>query len=178
MVEIGEVALAALLERVRDAQLQRPARPRRDLVGARARRLADELDLRDRRGALAVRVRDAVGARVAAADHDDVLAGGGDHVVALGRGRRAGHPAAELAGHEAVALVEVVHREVHARQLAARAPAGRAARASRSRSRPRRSSARSSPASTSLADVDAEAELDALGRELLDAALDDASSRS
>ena len=53
--------------------------------GREARRLADQLDLRDRRGALAVRVRDAVGARVAAADHDHVLAGGADHVVAGGR---------------------------------------------------------------------------------------------
>ena len=48
--------------------------------GRRRRRLADELDLGDRRGAFAVRVRDAVGAGVAAADHDHVLPGGGDRV--------------------------------------------------------------------------------------------------
>jgi hypothetical protein len=49
-----EVALAALLQRVRDAELQRPPRPRRHLVGAGPRRLADQLDLRHRRGTLAV----------------------------------------------------------------------------------------------------------------------------
>ena len=48
-------------------------------------RLADQLDLRHRRRALAVGVRDAVGAGVAAADHDHVLAGGGDDLLALGR---------------------------------------------------------------------------------------------
>ena len=54
--------------------LHRPGRPGRQIVGPAGRGLADELDLRHRGGALAVCVRDAVGAGVAAADHDHVLA--------------------------------------------------------------------------------------------------------
>ena len=46
-----EVALAPLLQRVGDAELHRPARPGRHVVGPRRRRLADDLDLRDRRRA-------------------------------------------------------------------------------------------------------------------------------
>ena len=69
-----EAALAALLQRVRGAELHRPERPRRQVVGPRDGRLAEQLDLRHRRGLLAVRARDAVGAGVAAADHDHVLA--------------------------------------------------------------------------------------------------------
>ena len=56
-----------------------------------------------------MRVRDAVGAGVAAADHDHVLARRRDHALGSRRAR-----------DEAVALVEVVHREVHAVELAAR----------------------------------------------------------
>ena len=44
--------------------------------GRRCGRLAEQLDLRHRRRALAVRVADAVRAGVAAADHEHVLAGG------------------------------------------------------------------------------------------------------
>ena len=133
-----EVALAALVQRVGGAELHRPARPRRDVVGPRGRRLADELDLRHRRGALAVRVADAVGARVAAADHDHVLAGRRDHRSrARARRRRSG-----CAGRGTPS-------RSGRRRARARAPAGRAGRASRSRRRPRRDRARSSPASTS-----------------------------
>src|SRR6185436_16712833 len=61
-----EVLLPALLAGVRAAHLHRPQWPRREVVGPRRRRLADQLDLRNRRGAFAVRVADAVGAGVAA----------------------------------------------------------------------------------------------------------------
>ena len=64
-----------------------------------------------------MRVPDAVGAGVAAADHDHVLAGRGDHVH--GRRRCADDLRPELARHPAVALVQVLHREVHAVELAA-----------------------------------------------------------
>ena len=67
-----------LLHRVGEAVLLRPQRPRRAVVGPVVGRLGQQLELHDRRGALADRVPDAVGAGVAAADDDDVLAGGGD----------------------------------------------------------------------------------------------------
>ena len=165
-----EVLLAAadrlgLLHRVGEAELLRPQRPRRAVVGARgaAARAAARAATTDAR-ALADRVADAVGAGVAAADDDDVLARRGDRACRRRTRRR----------DPAVAHVEVVHREVHAVELAARRPAGRAARASRSPARPRRTRSRSSSARHVDADVDAAAQLDALGDELLDAALDDA----
>ncbi len=140
--------------------------------GREARRLADQLDLRHRRGALAVRVRDAVGAGVAAADHDHVLAGGGDHRRLR---RAAGAPGIcgpSLARDVAVALVEVLHREVDAAELAARhRQVARDARAGRDHDRVE---LRPQLVGGDVdADVDAEAELDALGGELLDAPLDD-----
>src|SRR6185437_15072470 len=58
----------------------------------------------------------AVSARVASADHDDMLAGGADRLAH--RGLCHARLRTVLAGHEAVALVEVVHREVDALQLA------------------------------------------------------------
>ena len=67
-------------------------------------------------GALAERVRDAVHAGVAAADHDHVLALGADHAARAASARPGGPPTRATA---AVALVEVVHREVHAGELAA-----------------------------------------------------------
>ena len=104
-----EVLLAAFLDGVGAAQLHRPARPRREVVLAVGGRLAEQLDLRHRRRALAVRVADAVRAGVAAADHDHVLAGRGDRRRALA-----------VAGDPAVAAVEVLHRVVDAVELAPR----------------------------------------------------------
>ena len=78
VVETAKSRSPPSFERVRGAQLHRPERPRRQVVRALRGRLAEQLDLRHRGGALAVRVRDAVGAGVAAADHDHVLAGGGE----------------------------------------------------------------------------------------------------
>src|SRR5271166_1296974 len=134
-------------------------------------RLGQELELGDRARALAHGVADAVGAGVAAADHDDVLAAGADLIADRGLGgRRLG---SELARDPAVALIEVVHREVHAVELAARhRQVARHARAGRQHDRV--------IALAQLVDlyvgahVDAAAELDALGCELLDAALNDA----
>src|SRR5947209_7190575 len=87
-------AVAALLVRAGGAQDQRPARPRSDVVGTLRRRFGQQLELRDRRRPFAVRVAEAVGAGVAAADDHDVLAGGADRL-----GRR------WVARHEAVALL-------------------------------------------------------------------------
>jgi hypothetical protein len=64
----------------------------------------------DRGAALAVGVTEAVRARVAAAEDDDVLAGGGD--LDLRVGREACHPP--------VLLHQVIHREMDAAELAAR----------------------------------------------------------
>ena len=64
--------------------------------------LAEQLDLHHRGGAFTVRVADTVGAGVAAADHDNVLAGGADPAVA------------------ALTGVEVVHRKVDAVEIPAR----------------------------------------------------------
>src|SRR4029078_3198125 len=81
-----EVLLAAagclsLLPRVTESELLRPQRPRRPVVGAGGGGLREQLELHDGRGTLADRVAHAVGARVAAADDDDVLALGGDRAV-------------------------------------------------------------------------------------------------
>jgi hypothetical protein len=107
-----------------------------------------------------VRVADAVGAGVAAADDDDVLARRGDrgHV----RGVR----------DPAVAPGEVLHRRVDAVQLA---PGdGQVARHARARGEDDRVELRAQVAERDVdADVDAEPQLDALGHELLHAALDD-----
>ncbi len=99
---------------------------------------------------------DAVGARVAAADHDHVLPGGADRGLATELDR-------------AGALIEVLHREVDAVELAARH--GQVARNTRP--------GREHDGVVLFAklierrDIDAEAELDAFGDELLHAALDE-----
>src|SRR4051794_15252152 len=149
-----EVARASFLQRIRGAQLHRPQRPGRDVVGTRRGRLAEQLDLRDGRGALTVGVADAVGAGVAAADHDHVLPGGRD-VPLPPRAR-----------------VQVVHREVHAVELASgHRQVARDARAGREHER--------IVALPELADLDVPAdvgavdELDALGDQLLHPALDE-----
>ena len=72
----GEVvALAAFFVRARDLEEQRMHRPRLRRAALSRRLLADR-EVRHRLRALAVRGSDAVSARVAAADHDDVLAAG------------------------------------------------------------------------------------------------------
>ena len=63
----------------------RPVRPGQRLVLA-LRRLRQDLELRHRGGALAVRGADAVGAGVAAADHHDVLALGADRAAGAASG--------------------------------------------------------------------------------------------
>ena len=86
VVLLADAALARLLHRVAEAVLQRPLRPRGAIVGAARGRLGQQLELHDRSGALAQRVADAVRTGVAAADHDDVLAGGGDLAASGGCG--------------------------------------------------------------------------------------------
>ena len=108
------VALAAFLVRRRRAQLDRPVRPHQRLVLALGR-LRQQLELRDRRRALAVRRADAVGAGVAAADDDDVLARGDDLVRHARRRRRPGSAAAGIPSRNG------------RRRGRGRAPAGRAA---------------------------------------------------
>ena len=84
---------------------------------------------------------------------------------------------AELARGPAVALVEVVHREVHAVELAARR--GQVAGDAGAGREHDRVEARAQLLGVHVdAHVDAAAQLDALGGELLDAALDDRTSRS
>ena len=124
---IAKSALAALLQRVRACGASSASSGHGVRSSGRVRgRLAEQLELRHRaRRPRGCALRDAVRAGVAAADHDHVLARGGDH-----RRRRRGGAAARgpsCAATAAVALVEVVHREVDAVELAARAPAGRAA---------------------------------------------------
>src|SRR6478752_1268031 len=154
-----EVALAALLEGIRGAELHRPARPRRQVVRARGRRLADQLDLRHRGGPFAVCVRDAVGARVTAADHDDVLAGGRD--------RRC-----RCAVDDALPLGQVLHREVDAGELSPGHE--QVARDARAGGHDDRVVLGAELGDVDVdADFDTEPELDALGGELSDAALDE-----
>ena len=69
----GVHPLAALLVGRRRAEHERPGRPRGG-VGPGVGRPGHDLELVDRRRALAVRGAEAVGAGVAAADDDDVLA--------------------------------------------------------------------------------------------------------
>src|SRR5258708_11759294 len=75
----GEIALRALLVRGGGAQLERPVRPRERLVLLLGR-LRHQLEVHHRFRALAERSADAVAARVAAADHDHMLARGHDLV--------------------------------------------------------------------------------------------------
>ena len=123
-------------------------------------RLAEQLDLGDRGRPLPVRLRHAVGARVAAADHHDVLA-------------RRGQPAARSARDRTRAVVQVLHREVHAvelparhRQVARNARAGRDDDGIVALPQLRRAEI--------LADVHAEAKLDTFGDQLLDTPLHEA----
>ena len=87
----------------------RPVRPG-GLVVAALGRLGQDLQLRHGDGALADRRAHAVAARVAAADHDHVLALGGEHGLPLPRGL-------VVAGHAAVLLAEEVHGQVHAAEV-------------------------------------------------------------
>src|SRR3970282_2576995 len=69
----GKIARSAFGLARRGAELERPVGPGERLV-LLVRRLGKDLELRDRDGALPERWADAVGARVAAADHHDLLA--------------------------------------------------------------------------------------------------------
>ena len=100
------MSCTALGVRRRRAQHQRPRRPRRAGLVAVLRRLRVVVELRDGRGALAVRGAKAVRAGVAAADDDDVLA--------LRRQRRRAVALALLVGRH-----EMFHREVHTVEVAA-----------------------------------------------------------
>ena len=104
----GEIALGALGLARGGAQLERPVRPGERLV-LLLRRLRQDLELRDRDRALPERGADAVGAGVAAADHD--------HVLAFGQDRR--DVALRLAGDAAVLLRQEVHGEMDAVEIAA-----------------------------------------------------------
>ncbi len=112
---VAELPLAALIEGVGGERALRRKRPRRVGVTAVRRYLGVDVEQRCRQRALAVGVGDAVHAGVAAADDDDVLALGDDLLAGLGVAR----DVAAVASDEAVALVEVVHREVDAVELAA-----------------------------------------------------------
>ena len=101
----AEDPLTALLVRAGGAVDQRPGRPR-GRGRPRLRRLRHDLELGDAGRALAVGGAEAVRARVAAADDDDVFA--------LGRDRRA----LQVAFLHAVGRYEVVHGEVDAGQVA------------------------------------------------------------
>ena len=69
-------------------------------------RLTTDREVRDAECTLSMRGADAVCARVSAADHDDVLARGGDLVCDL------------VASHGVIGFHQVFHREVHAVQVA------------------------------------------------------------
>src|SRR6201999_1552329 len=79
-----ELARGAFLDAGRDAQLQRPQRPGEILVFLLGR-LRHHFEIDDRDRTLADGGADAVGAGIAAADDDDLLAGSKDRrdVVAL-----------------------------------------------------------------------------------------------
>ncbi len=79
------------------------------LVVAAVGRLGQDLQLRHGNGALADGRAHAVAARVAAADHDHVLALGGEHGPLAG--------GLVVAGHAAVLLAEEVHGEVYAAEV-------------------------------------------------------------
>src|SRR5580692_3408080 len=102
----GEIARGAFLVARRGAQLQRPVWPGQRLV-LMLRRLRQNLEVRHRRRSLPERSADAVGAGVAAADDDDVLA--------LGEDRRA--VVRRLAADAAVLLRQKIHGEVDAVKL-------------------------------------------------------------
>src|SRR5919112_2466240 len=104
----GEAALAALLVGWVGVQDEGPVGPG-EIVGALGRLRTVGKDLHGG-AAFAVRVTEAVRARVAAAKDHDVLAGGGD--LHLRVRREAGHPP--------VLLHQVVHGEVDATEFAAR----------------------------------------------------------
>ena len=118
-------ALAALLVRRRHPEDVRPRGPR---VGGRARvgRAGQDLELVDRRRALAVRGAEAVGAGVAAADDHDVLALGGDRRLV------------EVALLHAVAERAGTPSPGRCRRARGRGSAGRATRSRRRRARSRR----------------------------------------
>src|SRR4051794_39008927 len=154
-----EAALAALLERVRRAELHRPLRPGRQVVRARRRGLAEQLDLRHRRSALPVGVRHAVGTRVAPTDHDDVLARGRDRGLGC-------------AVDDALPPGEVLHREMDAVEVTARH--GQVARYARARGDDHGVVVGRELGDGEVdADLDAEAELHSLCHQLPDAALDE-----
>ncbi len=152
--------LARLLHRVGESVLQRPLRPRGAIVGSLRRGLGQQLQLDDRHGALAQRIADAVRTGIPAADHHYVLAGSGDLGGLFPR-------------HQAVALVEIVHREVHPPQLAPRdrQVAGHARAGGEHH---RVEACAQLPHGEVAPDVHPAAQLDALLDELLHAALDDA----
>src|SRR5215211_6466531 len=104
----GEAAVTALLVGGVGVQDEGPVGPG-EIVGGVGRTGAVGQDL-DRGAAFAVGVAEAVRARVAAAEDNDVLARGGD--LDLRVGREAGDPP--------VLLYQVVHREMDAAEFAAR----------------------------------------------------------
>ncbi len=139
-------------------------RPAHRLVLALGRHRHD-FELRHAQRALAERGADAVGARVAAADDDDVLALGRDLLAALGR----------LARHAAVLLRQEIHGKVQALQVTARRLGEEVERrlgAAREQQRVVR--LLEVQRRHVLADVHVAMERHALGLHLLHAALDDA----
>ena len=107
-------ALAALVQGIGGRGPLGRQRPRMPGIARSAGQLGVDVEHDHAAGLLAVRVGDAVHARVAAADDDHPLAPGAQLAPGLGRSRGP----ALLRGDPAVALVEVVHRRVDPGQLA------------------------------------------------------------
>ena len=134
---------------------------RRAAAVGRTRR---DLELPHARGALAVGGAEAVGAGVAAAEDD--------HALAASRRASRRRPTV-VAGDDAVLLLEVRHREVHAREVAPGTSSGARLRGADGEAHGVEVLAELL-ARDRAADVDAGAELDALGRHLLEPAIEQA----
>ena len=111
----AEAAVAALVERVGRGGALGRQRPRGAGRASARGELRVDVEQQNVLGTLAQGVRDAVHAGVAAAHHHHALALCADHAARRGLAERA----ALGGGHGAVALVEVLHGEVHTGQLAA-----------------------------------------------------------
>ena len=137
-------------------------------IVAALRQCGIDVEHHDAAGALAMGVRDAVHPGVSAPDDDHLLVPGGD----LGSGLRRARGPALLSSDPAVALVEVVHREVDPPQLApGRVEVAGDARADRDHDRIE--SLLELAARDVAADVGVVDELDALLLEEVDPAVDD-----
>src|SRR5574337_1095097 len=156
-----ELALGAFLVARRGSELHGPVRPGEELVLMLGRH-GQNFELRHFERALADRGADAVGARVAAADDDDVLAAGEDRFVRADR----------LARDAPVLLRQKLHREMYAREIApGRGQIARGLGAAGKRDRV--VGLDKALAAQRDADIGVRVECAAFARQLLDAPLDD-----